>query len=68
MQSLFDCRRPPHNHDNTVTFSDVITFSDVNLNDSVPWRPIQPVYIKHVKILDFYLSHGTNKGVLDKIC
>ena len=43
-------------------------FSDVNLNDGVPWRPIQPVHIKHVKILDFYLSHGSDKGDLDKIC
>ena len=49
-------------------FSDVITFSDVNLNDGVPWRPKQPVYIKHVEILDFYLSQETDKGVWDKIC
>ena len=34
MQSL--CRRPPYYDDNTVTFSDVITFSDFNLNDGVP--------------------------------
>ena len=46
-----------------MTFIDVITFSDVNLSDGVQRRPIQPVYIKHVKILDFYLSHGTDKGV-----
>ena len=43
--------------------SDVITFSDVNPNDGILWRPIQPVYIKHVKILDSYFSHGTDKGV-----
>ena len=51
-----------------MTFSDVISFSDVNLNNGAPWRPIQPVYIKHVKILDFYLSQRTDKAVLDKIC
>ena len=28
----------------------------------------KPVYIKQVKILDFYLSHGMDKGVWDKIC
>ena len=44
-----------------------VMLSDVNLNDIVPWRPIQPVKIKHVKILDFYLSHGTGKGVCGKI-
>ena len=37
-----------------VTFSDVITFSDVNVNVDVPWRPVQSLYIKHVKI--FILS------------
>ena len=46
-----------------ILFSDVITFSDVNPNDGVPWRPIQPVYIKHVKMFNFYLTHGTDKGV-----
>ena len=47
---------------------------------TIPWRlvtsfpsvtsnlTIQPVYIKHVKILDFCLSHGTDKGKWDKIC
>ena len=48
----------------------VIMFSDFNLNDGILGilrHPIQPVYIKHVKILDFYLSHGTDKGVWDKI-
>ena len=49
--------------DNTVTFSDVITFSDVNLNGGLPCHPIQPVYIKHVNIPDFYLSQGTDKGM-----
>ena len=40
-----------------MTFNDVITFSDVNLNNGLSWRPIQPVYIKHVKILNtLYLS------------
>ena len=51
-----------------MMFNDVIMFSDVGLNNGVLWRPIQPVYIKHMKILDFYLSHGTDKGVWDKIC
>ena len=51
-----------------MTFSDVITFSDVSLNHGIPWRPILPVYIKHMKILDFYLSRGTGKGVWNKIC
>ena len=41
MQSL-RLQTPPYCDNNTVTFSDVITFSDANLNDSVPWRPIQP--------------------------
>ena len=59
------CRCLLHYDDNTVTFSDVITFSDINLNDGVPWHAIQSVYIKHVKFLDFYLSHGTDKGVKD---
>ena len=27
-------------------YCDVIMFSDINLNDSVPCRPVQPVYIK----------------------
>ena len=26
------------------------------------------MYIKQMKILNFYLSHGTDKGVWDKIC
>ena len=51
-----------------VTFNGVITFSDVNLNNGVSWRPTQQVYIKHVKIVDFYLFHETNKGVWNKIC
>ena len=34
-------------------FNDVITFSDVNLND-----PLQPVHIKQVRILDFYFTLG----------
>ena len=54
--------------DNTVTISDVIIISDVNLNDGIALCPIQPVYIEHMKILNFYLSHGTDKGVRDKIC
>ena len=54
--------------DNTVTISDVIIISDVNLNDGIALCPIQPVYNEHMKILDFYLSHGTDKGVWDKIC
>ena len=48
----------PYCDDTTWTLRDVITFSYVNLNNGVPWRPIQPVYIKHVKILDLYLSRG----------
>ena len=52
----------------TVTFSYIIMFSAINLNNGIPWRPIQPVYIKCTKILDFYLSHGMDKGVWDKIC
>ena len=44
--------------DNTLTFCDVIKISDVNLNNGVPWHPIQPVYIKQVKIFDFYLPTG----------
>ena len=43
-------------------FSDVITLSDVKFNNGIPWGPLQPVYIKHVKILNFYLPH---KGVWD---
>ena len=54
MQSLGLQRRPPYSDDNTMAFSDIITFSDVKLNHSVPWHPIQPVYSKHMKILDFY--------------
>ena len=46
-----------------MTFSDVITFSDVNINGGVPWRPIQPLYMKHVICFYFYLSHGR-----DKVC
>ena len=48
-------------------FSDIITVSGLNINNGVSWHPIQPVYIKHVKIPDFYLSHGMDKGVWDKI-
>ena len=45
--------------------SDAITFSDVNLNDGVPRCRIQPVYVKHVKNLDFCLSHVTNKDLCE---
>ena len=39
-----------------LVFNDVIMFSDVpvNLNDGV--LPLQPVHIKHVRILNFYLT------------
>ena len=36
----------------------VITFSDVNLDDGA--RDITPVYIKRVRILNFYLTLGRN--------
>ena len=36
-------------------FSDVIMFTDFNLNDSIPRHPIQPVYIKHAKVLCFFI-------------
>ena len=34
--SHFNYRRLPYCDDNTVTFSDIITFGDVELNDGVP--------------------------------
>ena len=46
-------------------FSDVITFSDVN-NGTVTSHTTT-VY-KHVNMLDFYFSNGTDKGVWIKIC
>ena len=51
-----------------MTFSDVIIFSDVNLNDGILWCPLQPVYIKHDAIFDCYLSLGMDKDVWGKIC
>ena len=35
LYSRFDCWRPRHRDDITVTFNDVITFSYVNLEDGV---------------------------------
>ena len=49
--SIFDVH---HFVTTTVAFNDVITSSNVNLNDG----PLQPVHIKHIKILNFYLTLG----------
>ena len=40
--------------------------NDVNsqrLNDRVTWPPIQPMNWQHVLLFDFYLSHGSDKGM-----
>ena len=38
------------------------------LNDRVTWPPIQPMYWQHVLLFVFYPSHGSDKGMWDKIC
>ena len=41
-----------------VTFSDVIKFTDVNLNDGIHDVLYNQCISKHVRILDFYLTLG----------
>ena len=54
----FDCRHLPYCDDTSVTFNDVITFTDVNLNDGICDILYNQCISKHVRILDFHLTLG----------
>ena len=44
---------------------DVVMTSTPNIltTDRVTWSPIQPMYWQHMLVFDFYLSHGSDKGM-----